>query len=368
MPDFKDLDEGLRNEEIEYTFTSGTTAEKVVNIWNQGWWDASEAASWQLNRPLAALPYPQRQAKLASSLNVGINCEEDLPMDHRILGHTLYLNEKTSILQWQPRHLRRMADELNAYRPAVLEANPSLLARLAWYALDNGIKIFSPAAIVFTFEFPSALHLAAIRQVFSSALVSSYGSTETGFVLEQCEDGPMHQNTSFCRIDFEPLKMRYGGPELGRIFVTTFDNPWNIIIRFDVGDLIRLHSTGECGCGRNEGMIVDAIEGRVSNVTFDTDGGLVTTKKLDDGLSTIHALRDYHLEQCDRTRYLLQAMLSPDANPAVATDELHGALERIYGRSGVYDIQIMDSILPGPAGKFRRTQANFEFEESGLFR
>jgi len=415
MPDHKNLEEGLSNEEIEYTYTSGTTVEKVVNIWDQRWWDASEAASWKLNRHLAALAYPQKQAKLASSLNVGINCEENLPMTHRILGNTLYLNEKTSALQWQPRHFRRMVEEMNVYQPVVLEANPSLLARLAWWVLDTGSKIFSPAAIVFTFEYPSELHLAVIRQVFSSALVSSYGTTETGFVMEQCEDGLMHQNTAFCRIDFEPLKPQYGGSELGRMLVTTFDNPWNYIIRFDVGDLIRLHSSGQCSCGRNEGLIAEAIEGRLSNVTFGTDGCLVTTKKLDDALATVEALRDYRLEQLDRTHYLLQVMLAPQAagtassaaanqaaasqvaasqvatpgaavpttaNPLTATnpptaspptitetttDKLRSVLEKVYGIDGHFDIQVVDVILPGPAGKFRRTQTDFAFDESELF-
>jgi len=367
MPDWKDLGEGLRKEEIEYTFTSGTTSEKVVNIWDQGWWDRSEAASWKLNRHMAVLDHPQKQAKLASSLNVGINCEEDLPMGHRTLGDTLYLNEKTTVLQWQPRHLRRMIDELNSYRPVILEANPSLLARLSYWALDNREEVFSPQAVVFTFEFPSAIHLAAIRRVFSSAFVSSYGSTETGFVMEQCEDGLMHQNTDFCRIDFKPLKEKYGGPELGRIFVTTFDNPWNCIIRFDVGDLIRLHPNRVCSCGRSEGMIADAIEGRVSNVTFTTAGGLVTTKALDDRIAAVSTVRDYRLEQRDRTCYLLEVTLSPGADHEPARDELQAALESVYGSNGDFDIRIVADILPGPAGKYRRTQTNFEFNESELF-
>ena len=367
-PDHMDIGEGLRNDEIEYTYTSGTTSEKVVNIWDQKWWNASEAASWKLNRHLASLDYPQRQAKLASSLNVGVSCEEDLPMSHRTLGNTLYLNEKISTLQWQPRHFKRMVDEINAYEPVILEANPSLLARLAWWIEDNGCRIFSPTAIVFTFEYASGMHLAAIKHVFSSALVSSYGTTETGFVMEQCEDGLMHQNTSFCHIDYEPLKERYGGPELGRIFVTTFGNPWNVIVRFDVGDLIRLHRAGECSCGRNEGMIALAVEGRVSNLTFDAGGGLVTTKMLDDGLSAIGVLRDYRMEQLGGTQYLLQSMLSPGADRVAAAAALRGALDEIYGADGEFEIQFVDRILPGPAGKFRRTQANFDFDDDGLFR
>ena len=366
MPDWKNLDEGLRNEEIEYTFTSGTTSEKVVNIWDQNWWDRAEAASWKLNRHTAALDYPQKQAKLASSLNVGINCEEDLPMTHRLIGHTLFLNEKTSVLQWQARHLKRMIDELNAYRPVVLEANPSLLARLAYWAIDNGAAVYSPEAIVFTFELPSAIHLAAIRQVFSSALISSYGTTETGFVMEQCENGLMHQNIEFCRIDFDPMKAEYGRPELGRIFVTTFANPWNFVIRFDVGDLVKLHSSGICDCGRSVGMIAGSIEGRVGNVTFTTGGDIVTSKALDDVLATVGTARDYRLEQSGRTDYLFEAKLSPGADRKTAYDEFHAALESVYGRGG-FDVRLVDDILPGPAGKYRRTQANFEFDESRMF-
>ncbi len=368
MPKQKNLEKGLLSGEIEYTFTSGTTSEKVVNIWNQDWWDRSEAASWKLDRTLSGLSYPQKQAKLASSLNVGINCEEDLPMDHRILGNTLYLNEKTSILQWQPRHLKRMADELNTFRPVILEANPSLLARLSWWALDNGVEIVSPAAIVFTFEFSSAICLAAIRRVFpQAAFVSSYGSTETGFVMEQCEDGLLHQNTEFCRIDFQPVNARYGDADVGQIVVSTFDNPWNVIVRFAVGDLIRLHKDGNCTCGRSEGMLADAVEGRTANVTFSADGGLVTTKKLDDALAAVSGLRDYHLEQKDGTHYMLEAVMAPGTHENDSRDAIHAVLERIYGKNGIYHIQLPDRLLPGPAGKFRRTQVNFEIDERRLF-
>ncbi|MCL1805844.1 MAG: hypothetical protein FWG28_07610 [Clostridiales bacterium] len=364
-PKGKDLADGLLREEIGYTFTSGTTGERVVNIWDQGWWDRSEASSWKLNAHTAKLPYPQREAKLASSLNVGISCEDDLPMESRIVGHRLYLNEMINLIQWQPRHFARMARELRSFRPVILEANPSLLARLAWWAVDEGVELYSPEVIVFTFEFISKIHLAAIRKVFSSALISSYGTTETGFVLEECEHGFLHQNVDFCRIDFHPLKDRYGGPELGRILVTTFQNPWNIVLRFDVGDLIRLHPSGECPCGRKEGLIAQAIEGRASNATFTTEGGLVTTLALDEALAPIDGVRDYHLEQHNRKEYELQLMVKGDEG--AAADAGRQALEALYGRDGIYHIAIRGSILPGQAGKFRRTQADFDFDVRELF-
>ncbi|MCL2880002.1 MAG: hypothetical protein FWF29_07145, partial [Treponema sp.] len=350
IPERRNLKKGLKSGKIEYTFTSGSTGDRVINIWNQDWWDASEASAWRLNAHLARLIHPQREAKLASALNVGICCEEDLPMESRIVGEKLYLNEKINIIQWQPRHYERMARELRSFKPVILEANPSLLARLAWWAIDNGVEMYSPEVIVFTYEFISAVHLKAIRTVFSSPLVSSYGTTETGFVLEECEEGLLHQNINFNRIDFYPLKNEYGGPELGRILVTTFGNPWNTVIRFDTGDLVRLHPDGKCRCGRREGLIAEAIEGRVSNATFATGGRLVTTAAVDKVLAKIDGIRDYHLEQKTQAQYELQLMILGDKSVS-RTKALH-ALELLYGKSAKYTVKIVPNILPGAGGKF----------------
>ena len=368
IPNYRSLEEGLRSEEIEYTFTSGTTGDRVVNIWDQKWWDNAEAASWKLNSALAGFSYPQKEAKLASSLNVGICCEEDLPMEYRTAGGKLYLNEKINLIQWQPRHYARMIRELELFQPAIIEANPSLLARLAFWAMDEGLRIFQPKVIVFTYEFTSAVHIAAIKKMFNCPLVSSFGTTETGFVMEECEKGFLHQNIEFCRIDFRPLKKEFGGPGLGAMYVTTFGNPWNSVIKFGTGDLVRLHESGECACGRNEGMIASAIEGRITNSTFGVNGELVTTKTLDMALSGIIGIRDYHLEQNSRTEYQLQLMIGKNDmnNSGKITDEAGRRLESVYGR-GSFGIKILPNIYPGPAGKFRRTQINFDFDFERLF-
>ncbi len=358
-------EDGLLSGEIEYTFTSGTTGEKIINLFNQKWWSSSEAASWKLNGHTAKLAYPQRQAKLASSLNVGIHCEEDLPMGHRILGNVLYLNEKINTISWRPPILERMARELEEYRPAVLEANPSLLARLAWWAVDNGKELYSPEIIILTFEYPSFLHLKAISRAFKAPMASSYGSTETGFVLMQCEEGLFHQNAEYCRIDFQPLAERHGGPDLGRILVTTFGNPWSCVVRFDMGDLVRLSRKEECACGRGEGLLVEAVEGRIANATFTTGGSLVTTMALDRALEPFDEIRDYRLMQRGKKRYELLLALSPGSGSALG--KIHEALKELYGRDGSYKIKDVPELYPEASGKYRRTRANFNFDQRSLF-
>jgi phenylacetate-coenzyme A ligase PaaK-like adenylate-forming protein len=181
----------------------------------------------------------------------------------------------------------------------------------------------------------------------------------------QCEQGLFHQNLDFCRIDFYPLAERHGGPELGRILVSTFGNPWASILRFDMGDIIRLHGTGSCACGRNKGFIVEAIEGRVANATFTTSGDMVTTMALDKTLAGIPEIRDYHLEQHTPCKYELQLVLTDSSSGVL--NRAREALSALYGRDGDYTIRVVADLFPGPAGKYRRTQANFKFDQKGLF-
>jgi phenylacetate-coenzyme A ligase PaaK-like adenylate-forming protein len=143
----------------------------------------------------------------------------------------------------------RMVGEISAFAPVILEANPSFLARLSRHSFRKGLRVHSPALIVLTYENPSLLHLRQIRRVFTAPVASSYGSTEAGHIFMQCEAGRMHQVTAFCHVDFLPFRPEHGGPTLGRILVTTFDNPWRALLRFDTGDVVRLDEGGHCRAG-----------------------------------------------------------------------------------------------------------------------
>lgn len=283
-------------------------------------------------------------------------------MDHRIMGNLLYLNEKANLLCWRDFHMERIARELNEWRPDVLEANPSLLARCCWYWLDHGIEVYSPPVITFTYELPSQVSLAAIRRVFRSPLVSSYGTTETGFVMDSGADGRFYQNDAYCRIDFLPLKPEYGGPALGRIAVSTFHNPWAYILRFDVGDLVRLPAGAAPGSGF--GLVAQGIEGRAANATFTTEGALVTTAAADAALAAIPGIRDYDLVQQVPDRYALRLKIAGRA--ADAADAAQQLLHGLYGPAARCEVTFVRDLLPGPAGKYRRTHAAFAFDDWAL--
>jgi phenylacetate-coenzyme A ligase PaaK-like adenylate-forming protein len=167
----------------------------------------------------------------------------------------------------------------------------------------------------------------------------------------QCEAGKFHQNSEFCHVDFQPLKPEHGGPHLGRILVTTFNNPWYYMVRFDVGDMARIDETGKCSCGRDAGIILSAIEGRAANVTFTIDGKLVTPRELDNTLIKLENIDEFRLDQLKPDVYELH-LVSPRPDKNLLSEEAITLLKKLYGREAKISIVYEAAISPEPSGKY----------------
>jgi phenylacetate-CoA ligase len=364
IPADRDLNKAIANGEIQMVETSGTTDDKVTNIWNQEWWDASERASWKLNADMERIATGEhREAILVNPKNVGIISDEaDLSMEKRRLGRLLYLNEKTDPKAWSDPFMDRMIRELNAFQPAVLEANPSYLSRLCRFMAASGRSVHQPGAIVLTYEYPTIVHQRLIAEVFKGVpLISSYGTTETGYVFMQCEKGKLHQNTDFCRVDFQPFKTEHGGPLLGRILATPLNNPWSFFVRFDTGDIVRIEETGTCSCGRSSGLILSAIAGRKANLTLTCSGRLVTLLELDAAMSRLPGMEAYALIQGAGGVYELH-VVSRRTDPGALTSEAVALLKDLYGREAAITVIHDEDLAPSVSGKYLVSQALFPID------
>jgi phenylacetate-coenzyme A ligase PaaK-like adenylate-forming protein len=373
LPSSRAIHEGIAQGEIELVNTSGTTSEQVTNIWHQPWWDASERASWRLNVHAAAADLgSHREAILTSPGSTGVPCEDGyLPMEQRTRGRFLYLTERTDTGAWTPAHMDRMLRELDEFAPTALEANPSFLARLARHVLATSARPRPPELIVLTYEHPSPVQRALIGRAFASPIVSSYGATEAGYVFMECERGRMHQVTDCCHVDFLPFARRYGGPRLGRLLVSTLDNPWRALVRFDIGDVARLAAPRpgapagtRCPCGRTGGIVLEDIEGRVPGITLDEDGGPVTQAAVDRALAAVPGLVDHRLRQerpgSVHIAYVLDAAAGAARSETGGADRaVLAALRRLYGRSCSIEIREVPTLPPEPSGKYLRTAPTF---------
>ena len=147
----------------------------------------------------------------------------------------------------------------------------------------------------------------------------------------ECEHGRLHQNAEFCRVDFAPLA---DGAEthagVGRIFATTFGNAWFPLVRFDIGDIVRVAS-GPCPCGRDFGMTLAAIEGRLKSLCVAGDGRLVTHREMDDALARVEGLEQYRLVQETPTSVRIE-VVGEEGQGRRAAREAGEILRAIFGR------------------------------------
>ena len=359
VPRGLDLDSALESGEVWFAQTSGTADESLTNIWNQRWWNASERASWSLNAHAArVLTGSHREAILASALSVGRRSDGPrLACKKRMLAGYLFLNEYGSTAEWPEDHEERIRVELETYSPDALEANPSLLARFARWAWRNGKSVFQPRIITLTYEFPSAVQLRAIRRVFSSPIASSYGSTESGYVFMECEEGRLHQNCTSCRVDLVPVA-GFEEQSVRKILVTTFGNRWFPLLRFEIGDLTRV-SDKPCPCGRSFGLTVPVIEGRTISALLGSGKTLITHGQLDQAIAAVEGIEDYRVDQ-ETPQQAHVRLITAEHNPAqTVLRNARDSIQALLGDDVKVTAESVFCLLPEPSGKFLLARRHF---------
>jgi phenylacetate-coenzyme A ligase PaaK-like adenylate-forming protein len=348
VPMDSDLHAALASGEAELIRTSGTTGAPVSLVWSQAWWDESERRSWSLNSVAERIASgTHREAVLASARCVGPGQKgHPLSVGERTMGRLLFVNERADV-SWSDAEVGRMCEELSTFDPVVFEADPPYLAALAARADELGLELPKPELVVLTYTLASRMHLSRFARSIAAPIASSYGSTETGYVLFSCEYGRLHQNVPSCRIDLAPVRLRR---DLARLAVTPFGHPFMCLVRFDVGDIVRLASR-PCRCGRADGLQVERIEGRTTDLTQRPDGTEVTLAEVDDALAscpTSEGIIMYQLEQ--PAPGALRCCLS--LSHPVDEQALKNALIDLYGHDAHIAVDRVASPRAEASGKF----------------
>jgi phenylacetate-CoA ligase len=369
VPKRRELGPGLAAGEVEFAETSGSTDDRVRLVFNPAWWEASERAAWGLNRHARRVADGRHcEVVLASPRCVGPGFSpRPLSVAERTIGRHLFVNQKINPASWTAGDIRRMVGEINDYAPRTLEGDPAYLAAFARRLVEAGITMHQPRLIFLTYSFPSRIYRRLIRRVFAAPQVSSYGSTETGHVFMECEAGRLHQNSEHCRVDFLPWLFRHGGPRRGRLLVSVFHNPWFVVLRFDIGDVARLDDRGPCPCGRRDGMVLEAIEGRVADVTFDRDGNAVTVDDLDAALATVEGLTGWQLDLPAPGKMQLRVLSEPGSGRA-ACRQARELLKEKYGEREDIEAGVAKALQHEASGKMRFTRTAYPVDLAVLWR
>jgi phenylacetate-CoA ligase len=343
----QDLHSAMQDEQVTLLATSGTTADRLQVIWEWSWWDPQEREAMRLNaliaRSMQQADY--REAVLTTPACGGGTCHIGRrTVAERNIDGMLFFTESGDPTHWTDQEYERMLREWSDFAPRGVEADPAYLAILARAALKRGIRLPSPEFITLTYETTTRAMRRDIGRALDAPLFQLYGATETGVLFMECEHGRLHPNERHSHIDLVAMP---GTAHLARVLVTTLGRPWMPLLRYDIGDVVRVAESRECKCGlRSDGPLLERVEGRQGECA-EVNGETITPLMLDDA---IHAALGPQatIEQWQLTRdnlYVVDPASSQSA--AVAAQAVGAILARpIRGAH-------MSAIAPEASGKYR---------------
>jgi phenylacetate-coenzyme A ligase PaaK-like adenylate-forming protein len=198
----------------------------------------------------------------------------------RTIDGMLFLNQSPDPSYWTDAECDRMLAEWRDFAPRGLEADPAYLAALCRAARRSKLPLPAPEFIVLTYETTTRAQRAEIARAVDAPLYQLYGATEAGALYMECEQGLLHANERHVHIELLPV-----GNGLSRVVITTLGREWMPLLRYDIGDVVRVSDQKSCACGQPSALpLLSRIEGRLSDCLKREDG-LVSPLMLDDVIS-----------------------------------------------------------------------------------
>lgn len=279
---------------------------------------------------------------------------EPHPNDDKRIGQllrTLRLESRVQLSLYDPPDA--LLDALEAFRPQIVTAYPSVLLRLGRALRERPRPDLRPRFVLTNSEVLTPGARAELRETWKAPVYQFYDCHECNLIAWDCPAGfGLHCNEDVAIIEV----LRDGRPvavgERGEIAITSLFSYAMPLLRFQLGDVAR-RGPKPCPCGAPFATL-QAVEGRMVDF-FRLPGGrwmhpFRLIQDLDgDGGEWVH---QYRLVQEREDRIVFSVVPAAGATPQRleafrrhAVDAL-GPLVEVVAR-------FVDALEPGPGGKFR---------------
>ena len=330
--------------------SSGSTGTPSVYVYSRADWAGVLAMFLRYNelcgiRPrvprlrIAAIGAPTLASmtqKIAQSVDVGL---------HRVL--------RLAVTDPLP----RLVEALNAFRPDVLNAYPSIAVLLADEQLAGRLRI-APSVISTSSELRTREMSERIERAFGVRPFDLYGTTEGLWGVECDQHDGIHLFEDWCIVENvdEHGRAVPDGEHGERLLVTNLVNRTLPMIRFQISDVVALDRR-PCACGRTLPRL-RAAHGRLEDVLRlpGSRGEAVPVHPAQFSTMTGDpAVREFQVQQRG-SRILLRLALH-DGAPADTPERIARTVTERLRALGVdhpaVTAEVTDSIARSPAGKLR---------------
>jgi phenylacetate-coenzyme A ligase PaaK-like adenylate-forming protein len=254
-----------------------------------------------------------------------------------------------------------MVAQLHALAPTIVSTYPSAAMLLAEERLAGRLRI-DPREVWTGGETLAPAMREFIGQAFRCPVVDSYGASEFLSLASECRCGQLHVNNDWAILESVDERGRpVPDGEMGAtVLLTNLANAVQPLIRYDLGDRIRLHARG-CNCGSHL-PVVEVLGRSDDTLRLGIEGHTVRLLPL--ALTTVleeeAGLSDFQLEQIGPQ----DLRLSIPARGEAARQSLQRARAALAGfldGQGLHSVHVRcrSGHWPqrGPGGKVRRVIA-----------
>ncbi|MGV1015870.1 MAG: phenylacetate--CoA ligase family protein [Fluviibacter phosphoraccumulans] len=214
-------------------------------------------------------------------------CYRDDQQNNIRFFSTFFINRKNFDIYW---------NALREFRPTFIVGFPSSVLDIAMYAREQGLKADWNVEVMFpTAETVLPVHREVIGDVFGCKLVNQYASSEGAPFILECKHGRLHIHP--LSGVFEVIDENGCPSREGEMIVTSFSTRGTPLIRYRVGDRVRLADPDDrCECGSSY-PLVDWIDGRNSDFVFSQENGRVNLGNLSNSTKDVVGIICFQVEQ-----------------------------------------------------------------------
>jgi phenylacetate-CoA ligase len=274
----------------------------------------------------------------------------------RWLQDAIWLNA----FRMTPEQMKQYVECINRTRPSQILAYVESIYELARFVESEGLKVFSPSAVMTAAGTLHAPMREVIERVFHAPVFNHYGSREAGGIASECDKHEgLHVSAMTHYVEILRPDGRPSAPgEVGEVVLTSLTNYAMPLIRYRIGDMAAW-SERPCSCGRSWPLL-KTVSGRVTDTFVRTDGTLVHGEYF----THLFYFRDWvkKFQVVQEQHDLIQVSIVPfDQNESIFDmhkDDVHEIEEKIciaMGQSCQINWNLLSDIPPTASGKYRYT-------------
>lgn len=247
-------------------------------------------------------------------------------------------------------------DALCNFTPEFIVGFPSSVYEICLMAQSKGLKLNKKVTAFFpTAETVLPNHRQVISSILGCQLVDQYASSEGAPFILECKSGRLHIHplTGI----FEVVDESMQPAKEGEILVTSFTTEGTPLIRYRVGDRIKLAPDSDsCECGSHF-PIVESIEGRSSDYILTPSHGKVNLGNISNATKDVQGIIKFQVIQNKLEEVEVLVLATGQYNQS-QQDKFIKALAQRFGEEVYINHNVVNSILNEKSGKFRIVKNN----------